>query len=85
MASDVWADSAYRSDEIEQKLAERGLKSRIHRRAYGNRKLSEAQTAANTPRSKVRARWCARVRFPCRSFDHHTCSTASSARGAKLE
>ena len=55
-ASDVWADSAYRSDEIEEKLAERGLKSRIHRRAYRNRKLSEAQKAANTTRSKVRAR-----------------------------
>lgn len=32
------------------------LKSRIHRRAYRNRKLSEAQKAANTTRSKVRAR-----------------------------
>src|SRR5437660_8472649 len=47
-ASDVWADSAYRSAEIEEKLAECGLKSRIHRRAYRNRKLSEAQKAANT-------------------------------------
>src|SRR3984893_4307277 len=55
-ASDVWADSAYRSDEIEEKLAARGLKSRIHRRAYRNRKLSEAQKADNTTRSKVRAR-----------------------------
>ena len=55
-ASDVWADSAYRGDEIEEMLAERGLKSRIHRRAYRNRKLSEAQKAANTARSKVRAR-----------------------------
>jgi hypothetical protein len=36
-ASDVWADSAYRSNEVEAKLAERGLKSRIHRRAYRNR------------------------------------------------
>src|ERR1700730_4122322 len=55
-ASDVWADSAYRSAEIEEKLAECGLKSRIHRRACRNRKLSEAQKAANTNRSKVRAR-----------------------------
>jgi IS5 family transposase len=55
-ASDVWADSAYRSAEIEEKLAECGLKSRIHRRADRNRKLSEAQKAANTTRSKVRAR-----------------------------
>src|SRR3954465_15062436 len=35
--------------------AARGLKTR-HRRAYRNRKLSEAQKAANTTRSKVRAR-----------------------------
>jgi IS5 family transposase len=55
-ASDVWADSAYRSAEIEEKLAECGLKSRIHRRACRNRKLSESQKAANTTRSKVRAR-----------------------------
>ena len=33
-----------------------GLKSRIHRRRHRNRKLSEAQKAANTTRSKVRAR-----------------------------
>jgi IS5 family transposase len=54
MASEVWADRAYRSDELEEKLAARGLKSRIHRRAYRNRKLSEAQRAANTTRSNVR-------------------------------
>ena len=48
--------TAYRSDEIEEKLAERGLKSRIHRRAYRNHKLIETQKAANTARSKVRAR-----------------------------
>jgi len=34
-------DSAYRSTKIEEKLAERGLKSRIHRRVYSNHKLSE--------------------------------------------
>src|ERR1700720_2364016 len=55
-ASDVWADSAYRSQEIEENLGRRGLKNRIHRRPYRNRKLSEAQKAANTTRSKVRAR-----------------------------
>ena len=46
----MWADSAYRSQEIEEKLGRRGLKNRIHRRAYRNRKLSEAQKAANTTR-----------------------------------
>jgi transposase, IS5 family len=55
-ASDVWSDSAYRSQEIEEKLGRRGLKNRIRRRAYRNRKLGEAQKAANTTRSKVRAR-----------------------------
>jgi len=55
-AKDVWADSAYRSAEIEAKLRGRSLKSRIHRRGARNRPLSEAQMAANTTRSKVRAR-----------------------------
>jgi transposase, IS5 family len=55
-ASDGWAGSGDRSQEIEEKLGRRGPKSRIHRRAYRNRKLSEAQKAANTTRSKVRAR-----------------------------
>ena len=60
----VWADSAYRSAEIEAKLAAKGLKSRIHRRAARNRPLSPTQEAANTTRSKG-ARACrARVRPP---------------------
>lgn len=55
-AKDVWADSAYRSAEIEAKLRGRGLRSRIHRRRARNRVLSKAQMAVNTMRSKVRAR-----------------------------
>jgi IS5 family transposase len=51
----VWADSAYRSVQIEAGLKEKGLQSRIHRRAARNRLLSERQKSANT-RSKVRAR-----------------------------
>jgi hypothetical protein len=50
------ADSAYRSVEIEARLKEKGLHSRIHRRAARNRQLSERQKSANTTRSKVRAR-----------------------------
>jgi IS5 family transposase len=30
-AREVWADSAYRSAEIEARLAEHGMRSRIHR------------------------------------------------------
>ena len=55
-ASDVWADSAYRSAEIEGKLEERGLKSRIHRKAHRNRPLTEREQQGNRTRSKVRAR-----------------------------
>jgi len=55
-AKDVWADSAYRSAAIEQRLKEQGLSSRIHRRGARNHPLSATQKAANTTRSKVRAR-----------------------------
>ena len=55
-ASGVWADSAYRSKEIEEKLSERGLKSHIHRRGSRNKPLTARQEAANKTRSKVRAR-----------------------------
>jgi transposase, IS5 family len=52
----VWADSAYRSVQIEASLMAKGLQSRIHRRAARNRPLSERQKSANTTRSRVRAR-----------------------------
>ena len=54
--SDVWADSAYRSAEIEAGLAERGYRSRIHRRAARNRPLSAREMQGNATRSRVRAR-----------------------------
>jgi IS5 family transposase len=53
---EVWADSAYRSAEIETSLAKRGYKSRIHRRAARNRVLSKREQQGNTTRSRVRAR-----------------------------
>ena len=55
-ASGVWADSAYRTAEIEEKLKENGLKSRIHRKAHRNRPLSEREKRSNKTKSKVRAR-----------------------------
>ncbi len=55
-ASDVWADSAYRSAEAEANLAERGFKSRIHRRPARNYPLTERERRGNTTRSRVRAR-----------------------------
>lgn len=55
-ASGVWADSAYRSAEIEEKLADRGLKSHIHRKAKRGHPLSEREKQGNRTRSSVRAR-----------------------------
>ena len=55
-ASDVWADSAYRSKETESKLAVRGLKSRIHRKATRAKPLTDREKQANKTRSRVRSR-----------------------------
>lgn len=52
----VWADSAYRSEEAEKLLKERGLKSHVHRKSYRNRPLSEFQQKCNTEKSRIRAR-----------------------------
>ena len=55
-SNEVWADSAYRSVEIEARLKAKGYKSRIHRRGARNHPLSKRQQAANTTRSRARAR-----------------------------
>jgi len=55
-SNDVYADSAYRSAQPERHLKARGLRSRIHKRGRRNRPLTEAEAAANTAKSKVRAR-----------------------------
>jgi len=55
-ASDVWADSAYRSEETEALLKKKGLKSRIHRKGRRNKPLSEREKQGNKTRSKVRVR-----------------------------
>ncbi len=53
---DIWADSAYRSQEQEASLQEQGCASYIHERAYRNKPLTAEQEAANTERSRVRVR-----------------------------
>ena len=55
-SANVFADSAYRSAEIEAKLKAGGFNSRIHRRATRNHPLSDAQTRANRAKSRIRAR-----------------------------
>ena len=53
---EVWADSAYRSDEQEQSLRDSLHSSQIHERAYRNKPLSEKQRISNKAKSSVRAR-----------------------------
>jgi IS5 family transposase len=52
----IWADSAYRSERIEEELEKRGYKSKIHEKGYRNNPLTEQQKNRNTKKSKVRAR-----------------------------
>lgn len=52
----LWADSAYYSAEIQETLSECKIKSRVHRKGYRNKALSEFQQKLNTKKSKVRAR-----------------------------
>jgi transposase, IS5 family len=55
-SNDVFADSAYRSAEIEAKLRVSGYNSRIHRRGRRNRPLSLAQLRVNHAKSRIRVR-----------------------------
>lgn len=54
--ADVFADSAYRSEQIEAELKEAGYRSKIHFRSYRNSPLTRQQEKANHCRSKVRVR-----------------------------
>lgn len=49
-ASNVWADNAYRSAEMEEELADRGLRSRFNRKAYHSRPLDEVEKMGNRTR-----------------------------------
>jgi transposase, IS5 family len=55
-ASDVWADSAYRSAENERYLARIGKTSRIHRRKPRGKPMPKRTAKANAAKSAVRAR-----------------------------
>ena len=50
-SAEVFADSAYRSTEIEAQLRASGYKSRIHRRGRRNHPLTSAQSERTTPRA----------------------------------
>jgi IS5 family transposase len=54
-ASDVWADTAYRSAKNEKHLADNGFRSQIHRKKPKGKPMPEAIAKANGKKSKVRA------------------------------
>ena len=54
-ASDVWADTAYRSKANEKHLAENGLRSRIHRKKPPRRAHAGQRLTGERSKSKVRA------------------------------
>jgi len=53
---DIWADSAYRSEEKLSYLAEEGYREHIQRKGCRNRKLTEWEQRGNRTRSKIRSR-----------------------------
>jgi IS5 family transposase len=52
----LYADSAYRSQEIEQALKKKNIVSRIHEKGYRNKPLTKTQKKRNSTKSKTRAR-----------------------------
>lgn len=52
----LYADSAYRSAEIQSELERRGIQSRIHYKGARNRPLTAAENTSNKARSRKRAR-----------------------------
>jgi transposase, IS5 family len=52
----LYADSAYRSQEIEEMLKGKGIKSKVHEKGYRGKPLTEKQKTRNTKKSRTRAR-----------------------------
>jgi len=53
---DVWADSAYWSDDRADEMAQLEYTSRVHRKSVRGCELTETNKRANRRRSRVRAR-----------------------------
>ena len=54
-SSEIWADSAYRSQKNEKWLAGKMLTSRIHRRKPAGKPMPQATARANARKSAIRA------------------------------
>lgn len=55
-SKDVYADSAYRSQEKEENLKKQGYRAHLQRKGYRNKALTEWEKRGNRTRSKVRSR-----------------------------
>jgi IS5 family transposase len=53
---DIWADSAYRSEEALAELEKRGYREHLQRKGCRSRKLTEREKRGNRTRSRVRSR-----------------------------
>lgn len=53
---DVWADSAYRSEESLERLKELGYREHLQRKGCRNRKLTKWEQQGNRTRSRIRSR-----------------------------
>jgi len=53
---DLWADSAYRSEAVEEQLKAQGYRSRIHRKGVHCKPLTDREKQGNRTRSKTRCR-----------------------------
>ena len=55
-SKDVWADSAYRSEEAEKQLAAGQYRSHVHKKGVRNKPLTEKEKQANKRKSRIRVR-----------------------------
>jgi len=55
-SKEVWADSAYRSEDHELALKVMGYRSHVHQKGKRNNPLTDREKKANTKKSKIRAR-----------------------------
>lgn len=55
-SAEVWADSAYRSEQVERVLKMAGYTSHIHEKGHRNKALSAEQEAQNQTKSRTRVR-----------------------------
>jgi len=53
---DVWADSAYRSEENRTELEQRGYREHLQRKGYRHKKLNDWERQGNRTRSRIRCR-----------------------------